>query len=89
MRLAIIGPEFHNADGCRMGANMLPGGHTLEGSPNEGITAIHKIRHWFGLFHPFQGEKFTGPGKIQTPYVWSESRGDIIYCDDPNGLRIH
>ena len=53
-------------DGCNIHAGTLPGGW-MGDKYNHGMTTVHEVGHWFGLFHPFQpsgpGISWTGPGQ--------------------------
>ena len=61
-------------DGCTINAGALPGSWAGD-SYNLGMTTVHEVGHWFGLFHPFQpsgpGIDWTGPGVC-------EGTGDYI-----------
>jgi hypothetical protein len=62
-------------DGCDIHAGTLPGGW-MGDQYNHGMTTVHEVGHWFGLFHPFQpsgpGNSWNGPGVCN-------GTGDFIY----------
>ena len=62
-------------DGCVVSAETMPGGATS--NYNLGLTAVHEIGHWFGLFHVFQGSSCFGGGDFvsDTPAQRTLSRG--------------
>ena len=53
-------PSSYVADGCFVASGSMPNGSIY--GYNEGKTAIHEAGHFFGLYHPFQGETCVGPG---------------------------
>jgi len=55
--------KFLPKDGCTIGGFTLPG-QEYSGEAMEGLTAIHEIGHWLGLFHTFQGDNCDGPGDL-------------------------
>lgn len=52
-------------DGCTINAGSMPGGW-IGDQFNRGMTTVHEVGHWFGLFHTFQpsgdGIDWNGPG---------------------------
>lgn len=49
-------------DGAVNRAGTLPGAETER--YNMGITTVHEVGHWLGLFHTFQGFSCSGDGDL-------------------------
>lgn len=76
-------------DGVVNLAGTLPGGEMAE--YDEGITAVHEVGHWLGLFHTFQGESCTGEGDLvddtpQQSKLTSGCPASSDTCPDSPGL---
>lgn len=80
-------------DGCVHLADSLPAGAAA--NYDLGITAVHEVGHWFGLFHVFQGEACAGDGDFvaDTPAQRAPTSGcpaQSDTCPDAPGLdSIH
>ncbi|KAI9824729.1 MAG: hypothetical protein M1832_001555 [Thelocarpon impressellum] len=62
-------------DGCIVLKGSMAGGNVPNYS--KGLTAVHEIGHWLGLFHVFQGQSCSGAGDsvADTPLQSSPTQG--------------
>ncbi|KAK7720508.1 hypothetical protein SLS63_009726 [Diaporthe eres] len=76
-------------DGVVNLAGTLPGAEMAE--YNQGLTAVHEVGHWLGLFHTFEGNSCTGEGDLvaDTPQQAEATAGcpaSSDTCPDSPGL---
>lgn len=80
-------------DGVVNLAGTLPGGEMAQ--YDQGLTTIHEVGHWLGLFHTFEGNSCTGEGDLvaDTPQQLDATAGcpaSSDTCPDSPGLdAIH
>jgi hypothetical protein len=70
-------PSSYSFDGCLVHAGTLPGASEFPGKFDMGMTSVHEIGHWFGLFHVFQGSSCSSDGDLvaDTPFQSSATSG--------------
>ncbi|MCJ1225842.1 hypothetical protein MMC12_002491 [Toensbergia leucococca] len=70
-------PDEYTSDGCNILASTMPNG--AEDGYNEGKTTVHEVGHWFGLYHPFEGNtcdpSSTGDFIADTPQESTSTNG--------------
>jgi hypothetical protein len=67
-------------DGCVVNQIALPGSKTNP-EANLGLTAVHEVGHWLGLFHPWQGGCTSGASIRDVPKM----RGPVKGCPKTPG----
>jgi hypothetical protein len=70
-------PSSFSFDGCLVHSGTLPGANEFPGKFDQGMTSVHEIGHWFGLFHVFQGSSCSSDGDLvsDTPFQSSATSG--------------
>lgn len=70
-------PSSFAFDGCLVHGGTLPGSDEFPGKFDLGLTAVHEVGHWFGLFHVFQGSSCSSDGDLvaDTPFQSSATSG--------------
>lgn len=64
--------EIFLMDGVKVEVDTMPGGDLLDGTRSDhnlGVTAVHEVGHWMGLFHPFQGESCDADDADQGDHI--------------------
>lgn len=70
-------PSSYDFDGCLCALGTLPGSTEFPNKFDQGMTTVHEVGHWFGLFHVFQGSSCSSDGDMvsDTPFQRTATSG--------------